>query len=242
MPSATRRAVQKTKTKTLATPKVQKVEMPTSKVFEQAPKSATNPFCSKDADGNNVLWYIDCHGDTHSITETPLTRYPYMESKQVIPGDLKSGSIAWVIDHGQEIFKSLASAFEWVGDEDIDLCDQRSVYNAHLAGNPYHADWLKAQKKGKIPTPLNLQSAKDISSDNPSSRSPWFSAQASPASTSSEQVTAEPIGRAGLGAILVRRPGTKPLASKPQSSDNVCWFWKQGRCGKGAACSYNHCE
>lgn len=214
-------------------------------------------------EGELVHFYISPSGEPNYVVEAPLPSvWNFPHSRLDVTGVPDSGMHGFVTSHGQNTFKSLASAFEWTGPE----IDPASPYNAQDASNPAHDDWLRDNKKGPYARenaksgaiPLNLQVAvangKDFSTAGgpPSPKSHSNKAGKPKNSTAAENYKPERFGRAECAywAKGQCKNGDSckflhPLEKDPKSAVAIargkeCAFWAKGQCKNGDNCRFLH--
>ncbi|KAL1606845.1 hypothetical protein SLS60_004254 [Paraconiothyrium brasiliense] len=190
---------------------------------------------SKDAEGRTIHSYINAKGETLFITEAALpVSWPYTDIKP--DGNVGETSSTLYEHRQQEIFKSLAAAFEWGGEP----IDPKSVYNAADPKNSFHAEWLKYQNKvGKSYAPASvpyvLQNAKADGLDMPKDNEGFDAYAQRLKGASKKECRYWPLGTCKNGdkCDFYHDPVKAPNAGAPIS--NMYWRPKQGMRTKSAA-------
>jgi hypothetical protein len=241
MPSASHRRAHPNKTNA----KVQAhahAEKTKSTINEPAAKNTefSPPVMNKG--GVPVHTYTNAQGENQSLVETTLpTAWPRPGARLDDPEDPDSGMHGWVTERGQEIHKSLGSAFEWSG---LDI-DADSVYNAASPKNPFHDAWLRDNKKGVYATmekktdfvPLNLQNAVEEGFDF---STPEVTEEHSRWEKSPEEET---TGRPGWSLSKHPKP-TDRVALEAWKRTNYgtteCAYFAKNQCKNGDDCRFLH--
>lgn len=268
MPSAARKraiTAKKTNAKSAAARKdSQTTNAPQAAIPTKVPEFL--PYTN--ADGQTIHSYVASNGATVSITEAPLpAKWFHSEGRLANPEDKDGDMLGFVTDHGQGIYKSLASAFERDG-EDI---DPFSVYNAADSRNPFHAEWLEYNQPGEkeyapaaVPLTLQIKNAEDeekrrlglhVEEYSPSDESSSPSEFSRGSSTGDWKARGQrtqkecdywPLGKCRNGdkCRFLHLPEKAPKGrwEGKGGQNNVCWDWKKGTCRRGIRCGYDHFE